>query len=100
MSETPLTQVQIRIAELKASKDGYVHRVLVAFDQFVNVVFRGRLGETISARSGRAALEGKIWGLVTRSFLDLFQKNHTELAQAGDLERAETIEVVEKKVLD
>ena len=43
--------IDVQQQEAQAAREGYVHRVLVAFDQFVNVIFRGRPDETISARA-------------------------------------------------
>ena len=54
--------INVTQQESQAADEGYLHRVLVALDIFLNVVFKGREDETISARSYRAALEGKIWG--------------------------------------
>lgn len=85
--------------EAQAASEGYIHRVLVASDQFANVVFRGRPDETISARSYRAALEGKLWGKLLSKGLNLIQKNHGADAAAGDLERSQSIASTEEKVL-
>lgn len=91
--------VNVPQQEQQAAKEGYIHRVLVASDQFANVVLRGRPDETISARSYRAALQGKFWGKVLSKGLNLIQKNHGADAAAGDLERSESIAATEKKVL-
>ena len=91
--------INVQLQELQASKEGYLHRVLVALDIFLNVVFKGREDETISARSYRAALEGKIWGRIMNAFLDIFQSNHGAKAAAGDLERANSIAATENKIL-
>jgi hypothetical protein len=91
--------INVQLQELQASKEGYIHRVLVALDIFLNVVFKGREDETISARSYRAALEGKIWGRIMNAFLDIFQSNHGAKAAAGDLERANSIAATENKIL-
>lgn len=91
--------INVSLEETQASEEGYVHRVLVAFDQFANVVFRGRPDETISARSYRAALEGKTWGKVLNYLLNLLQKNHGADAAAGDLERSQSISSTENKTL-
>jgi hypothetical protein len=91
--------INVTAAKTSAASDKYLHRVLVAFDIFVNVIFRGRMDETISARSYRAALQGKLWGRILNGALNIIQKNHGALAAAGDLERATSIESTEKKVL-
>lgn len=91
--------IDVQAQEAQAAKEGYVHRVLVAFDIFVNVIFRGREDETISARSYRATLEGKLWGRVMNAFLNIFQSNHGAKAAAGDLERAQSIERTEGATL-
>lgn len=88
---TPLTPAQEAQSEQQASQEGYLKRVLVAFDIFVNVLFNGREDETISSRSSRAATEGKLWGIVLSKFLDLFEKDHGAKAEAGDVERAESV---------
>lgn len=84
----------------QADSEGYLRRVLVAFDQFSNVIFRGRPGETISARSYRAALEGHRWGIILNFLLNLCQSNHGAKAAAGDLSRALSIATTEAKILN
>ena len=91
--------INVALQEKQASQEGYVHRVLVSFDQFVNVLFRGRLDETISARAYRASLEGKIWGKVLTGALNLIESNHGAKAAAGDLERSSSIDATETKIL-
>lgn len=93
---TPISPAQEAKQEAQADKEGYVKRDLIAFDQLVNVVAGGHDDETISARSGRAAQEGKRWGKVMAGFLNLFQKNHSVKAEAGDLARAKTVEYLEE----
>jgi hypothetical protein len=93
---TPLDPQQTAVQESKAVTETYIHRVLVAFDIFINVLFRGHPGETISSRASRAATEGKKWGVVLSKFLDLFQKDHGATAQAADEQRAETVEYLEE----
>lgn len=92
---TPLTPSQLVTNEQQAKQEGYVKRVLIGFDQFANVVLNGHPDETISSRSARAATQGKLWGKTMSKFLDLFQKDHGATAEAGDLERAETVEYLE-----
>lgn len=95
----PLDLAQLQIQQARAGKEGWFHRSLVAIDICFNVVvLRGLPDETISSHSARAALEGKLWGRVMSWFLDLFQSDHGAKAIAGDLERAENIESVEKKI--
>ena len=89
---TPLTTAQTAVQEAKAIHQSYIHRVLVAFDQFCNVVFFfGRNDETISAHASRACIEGKTWGKWMSAFLNIFQADHGVMAQAGDAERAQSI---------
>jgi hypothetical protein len=85
---TPLSPGQTAQAEQQASREGYLHRLLVGLDQFLNVVCDGRPDETISARAARAAEQGKPWGVELSRALNLFETNHGVKAQAGDLERA------------
>lgn len=98
MSEpvTPLTPAQEAKAASQERKEGYVHHVLIAFDQFVNVIAGGHPDETISARAGRAAEQGKVWGKVMSRFLDVFQKNHGAKAVAGDATRAVDVDGLEQ----
>src|SRR5260370_28578655 len=97
MSETPLTPEQIVENEARAAKEGYVKRVLISLDQFANVITGGKPGETVSARSGRAAARGAKFGKFMVWWLDKFQKNHGEKAEAGDLARAKSVEDAETK---
>jgi hypothetical protein len=79
----------VAIAEARAGKEGYVHRVLVALDIFLNVVvLAGRQGETISAHSYITSLEGKLWGKLMNKWLCGIQANHGQKAASGDLERS------------
>lgn len=102
-----LTPQQIQQAEANASKDGYVHRDLVALDQDVNVDTGGNPDETISSRVRRVsdAHPGWSWNpgvWLAKSLnagLNLLQANHGAKAEAGDLERAQAIIQVEDKAL-
>ncbi len=88
----PLTPAQETHEESQAAKEGWIHRSLVALDQFANVVFfRGQPGETISTHSARADRLGKAWGRVMSRFLNLFQSDHGAKARAGDIERAKNL---------
>jgi hypothetical protein len=78
---------------------GWIHRSLVGFDQFLNVLTGGLPDETISSRSQRAADRGNWAGIAMTKFLHLFQKDHGHLAEQGDLDRAEAVEQAEEKAL-
>jgi hypothetical protein len=92
MNDAPLTAAQIAANELQASKEDYVRRVLVGFDQFVGSVLDIQNDQTISSEAEIDAHK-KVWysflakGL--NAGLDLIQASHGQKAQAGDLERAE-----------
>lgn len=92
----PLTPEEQAGAEAVADHHRYWARLIIGVDLFVNVIFNGRPGETISSRSARAALQGKRWGILLCKFLNLFEKNHSAFATAGDRERAELIEQTEE----
>lgn len=94
---TPLTPQQLQKYETKALHQPYWHRLLVALDMFVNVIFNGHPDETISSRSARAATEGKTWGVLMSKFLDLFQNDHGAKAEAADLERSKEVGYLEDK---
>jgi hypothetical protein len=78
-------------------KTSYLVRVAIAFDEGVNVLCFGNLDETISARAGRAALHGKLWGKILAGALGFFFKNHCQLAELHDEQRAEYIAWLEKQ---
>jgi hypothetical protein len=92
----PLTPEQVAHQEAQTAKEGYLHKDLVGFDQFINVLTGGNPDETISSRSARAAEKGKTWGIAMSKFLNLFQKDHGPKAQAGDVERAAKVAELEK----
>ena len=87
------------LQDKSALKEGYVHRALVALDQFANVLFGGNPDETISARSARAAARGDKLGKFMVWWLDKLQPDHGTLAESGDLAGAEEIVEIEKKAL-
>lgn len=82
-----------------AKSEGYIHRVLVALDMFGNVICGGDVDETISARSARAAARGDWLGRFMVWWLDKVQPNHGELAEEGDLGRAEIVAATEADAL-
>ena len=93
-------QINVAQQEAQAAVEGYLHRCLVAIDVCCNVIFfKGRQGETISAHSYRAALQGKLWGRTLNGALNLMQSDHGAKAAAGDLERATSIAATEEKIL-
>lgn len=77
----------------------YIHRALVGLDQFVNVLTGGLPGETISARSQRAANRGNKLGRFMVWWLDKIQPGHGVKAEKGDLARAEAVEKAEQDAL-
>jgi hypothetical protein len=95
----PLTPQQITTAEIQAAHEGYFRRVIVDFDQFVNVATDGLPGETISSRAQRGADAGNEFAKLLTHGLDLIQKSHGREAEAGDLIRAEDVEATEDKAL-
>lgn len=94
MTETPLTPDQIAAAELKASQEGYIHRTLVGFDQFVGSLIGIQNDQTISSATAIAAHK-HVWyrafAVALNDSLNLIQANHGEKAQAGDIERAKKV---------
>jgi hypothetical protein len=99
MGETPLTPAQVLQAQINAAHHNYVQRILTGVDDLGNVLSGGNLDETISARVGRLAAQGNELARFIRFGLDLIQRNHCELAEAGDLARAKAIEQVEQESL-
>ncbi len=99
MSETPLTPEQVHAAEVNALHHNYLQRILTGVDDLDNVLADGNLDETISARVGRLAAQGNELARFVRFGLDLIQRNHCELAQAGDEARAKAVEQTEEPYL-
>jgi hypothetical protein len=96
---TPLTPQQIAVQEAQAAHEAYIRRTLVALDQFANVLADGVPDMTISSRAAIAAEHGATWGRGLSRLLNLFQADHGADAAAGDLQRAETVEVLEEQAL-
>lgn len=96
---TPLTPDQIALQEAQAAHEGYIHRTVVALDQFANVLLDGVPDMTISSRAAIAAQKGKTWGIGLSKLLDVFQADHGMKADAGDLERANAVQQVEQQTL-
>jgi hypothetical protein len=95
----PLTPAQVAQAELQAAHEGYLHKVAVGFDQFMNTATGGNPDETISSRSQRLADGGNEFAKLLTHGLDVIQKDHGRKAEAGDLERANTVEGIESESL-
>jgi hypothetical protein len=95
----PLTPDQIALQEARASHEGYVHRCLVALDQFANVLADGIPDMTISSRAAIADQRGKTWGKGLSRLLNLFQADHGMKAEIGDEARAKELEAAEKPTL-
>lgn len=108
--DTPLTPAQVATQEAQASKEGYVHQVLVSLDQAGNVVGspifllqKGLPGETISSHVRRIMddpnAKHKLVAGILNHVLNEIQANHGAKAEAGDLERATAVEDAEKQSL-
>lgn len=98
---TPLTTTQTQAEEQGAYKEGYWHRFWVAVDIAINVtLLRGQQDETISSHAARSALQGKLWGRILSSFLNLFEKDHGAKAQAADIARAKNTIRIEESAGD
>ena len=95
----PVNEAFVEAYELRAAREGWAHRFLVAFDICVNVLFRGQPDETISGRAYRASLENKLWGVVMNYWLGLLENQHGAKAAVGDLQRAKNRIKINSKVL-
>lgn len=102
MSDAPLTPVQIQTAELQAAKEGYVHRALVGFDQFIGSLLDIQNDQTISSATEIAAHK-KVWyhaaAVALNSGLDLLQASHGQKAQVGDVVRAQEVIATDQAAL-
>ena len=94
-----MNEQQLEQAKERATHHGYVRRVLLGLDLFGNIVTGGKVGETISARSQRAADRGNKLGKFMVWWLDKLQPSHGVLAEEGDLGRAEAVEQTEEQAL-
>lgn len=98
---TPLTPAEQAIQESQAAHEGFLRRDLIALDDLGNtVLLDGKNDETMSSHFARMAtedhgVEQKIGKLASEG-LDLLQGDHGAKAQAGDLERAKTVEALEE----
>ena len=105
--DRPLTPEEIAFNERQAANEGYIHRVLVAFDIFCNVaLWFGLPDETISSHTRRITDNPYEHSLLSRKiaealnwFLDEIQENHGARAQAGDLERSLLVVSAERRAL-
>jgi hypothetical protein len=95
----PLTPGQIAFNAQQAAHEGYIRRVLVAFDQFTNTATGGLPDETISARAQRLSAQGNEFAMLLTRALDELQPSHGRTAEAGDLERAQAVVAVEQAAL-
>lgn len=86
--------------------DHYPFTIITALDMFANAVFRGRLGETISARLGRWLFGRKTGGWFAEAtigklaaLLDWVQHDHLLKAIHGTRDRAASLVALEDEVL-
>lgn len=78
----------------------YIINILIAFDQFINVIFLGQPDETISSRAWRCRDANSFWKVMRRSIdlLFFFQKEHCFNAYLAELERKQiTTEIIKKE---
>lgn len=59
----------------------YIRNVLKGLDLFVNTLIGGEPRETISEAAGRLRDKGVLYGCVMCKFLDLFEKDHCDIAR-------------------
>jgi hypothetical protein len=70
----------------------YLLRVAIAFDAFVQALFRyGTLGVTISARAGTAKAKDHRWGCWLCAALDWLDPGHCGKAIKNDRRRARAV---------
>ena len=75
----------------------YFLNVAIAFDVLCNVIVGGYPDETLSARSGRAAHAGRLWGIVLAAVLGFFFPNHCRHAELHDEQRARYVAWLESQ---
>jgi len=94
MSDAPLNQEQIAQAELQAAKEGYIHRALVGFDQFIGSLIGLPNDQTISSATEIAAHRNAWYSFLAKGLnagLDVLQASHGQKAQIDDVVRAEEV---------
>lgn len=75
----------------------YLRRLPTALDLFLNALFGGQLGETLSSRIAKGAIAGNWFAKLWVKILDLFQAQHELKAPEGDEIRSmEVVEDLEK----
>ena len=83
--------------ELPGDKYVWGIEVLMALDCFLNAVFRGWHHETLSSRSWRAWVWGKVFGRIARPVIDLifiwqsWRMDHCQRHHDAEVARAEQI---------
>lgn len=78
----------------------YFVRVAIAFDVFCNVILYGNQDETLSARAGRAARKGKLWGVILAGALNYLFPDHCAGASLHDKWRAAYVVYLESRDMD
>lgn len=77
----------------------YIINILIAFDQFINVLFLGQPDETISSRAWRCKDANSFWKLMQK-FIDkvfFWQKDHCYMSYLSELERKQiTTEILKR----
>ena len=78
----------------------YIINILIAFDQFINVLFLGQPDETISSRAWRCKDVSSFWKVMRRviDLLFFFQKEHCFKAYLAELNRKQIQLEILKKV--
>lgn len=78
----------------------YILNILIAFDQFVNVLFLGQPDETISSRAWRCKDVSSFWRFM-RKLIDMlffWQKDHCYYSFIAEVERHQiTTEIIKKE---
>ena len=77
----------------------YFRNILIAFDQFVNVLFLGQPDETISSRAWRCKDSSSFWKLMRKLIDTIFfwQKDHCYYSFIAEVERHQiTTEMITK----
>ena len=93
--EVPFTIEQAKLEEIQ-HRASYIHRILVGFDIFLNVLLNGHEDETLSAHIGRSAKLGKKWAIFLARCLNVIQPNHVVISQAADTGRAKDLIKIEE----
>lgn len=74
---------------IKAPEGSLIKRLGLAIDDAISLLIFNNPGITLSAQTGLARKQGKLWGRLGSRFLNIFERDHTDKAIEADIVRME-----------